>query len=61
MDQITDKVWLGNASASRNIALLKKNGISKVLTVMNNPPHTYKESDGISLNILIYMISLEKT
>ena len=49
MDQITEKVWLGNASHSRNIALLKQNGISKVLTVMNNPPHTYKESDGINL------------
>ena len=52
MNQITDKVWLGNASHSRNIPLLKQNGISKVLTVMNNPPHTYKESDGINLKYI---------
>ena len=52
MDQITDKVWLGNASHSRNISLLKQNGITKVLTVMNNPPHTYKESDGINLKYI---------
>ena len=52
MDQLTDKLWLGNASAARNITLLKKNGITKVLSVMNNPPHTYKESDGVNLKYI---------
>ena len=52
MDQITDKIWLGNASVARNISLLKRNGITKVLSIMNNPPHTYKESDGINLKYI---------
>ena len=52
MDQITDKIWLGNASAARNISLLKTNGISKILSIMNNPPHIYKESDGINLKYI---------
>ena len=52
MDQITDNLWLGNASAARNIKLLKANGINKVLSIMNNPPHTYKESDKITLKYI---------
>ena len=52
MDQITDKIWLGNASAARNIPLLKAKGITKVLSIMNNPPHIYKDSDGINLKYI---------
>ena len=52
MDQITDNLWLGNASVARNINLLKANGINKVLSIMNNPPHTYKESDKITLKYI---------
>ena len=52
MDQITDKIWLGNASAARNISLLKTKGITKVLSIMNNPPHIYKDSDGINLKYI---------
>ena len=52
MDQITDNLWLGNASVARNIKLLKANGINKVLSIMNNPPHIYKESDGINLKYI---------
>ena len=52
MDKITDNLWLGNASVARNINLLKANGINKVLSIMNNPPHTYKESDKIILKYI---------
>ena len=52
MDQITDKIWLGNASAARNISLLKTKGITKVLSIMNNPPYIYKDSDGINLKYI---------
>ena len=55
MNQITDKVWLGNSSSARNVYGLKSNGISKVLSVMNNPPCKYNIRDKINLkHISIY-------
>ena len=52
MDQITDKIWLGNAKSARNVKDLKANGISKVLSIMSNPPYIYKETDNILLKYI---------
>ena len=45
MDQITDNVWLGNYEAANNIDNLKKEGIKKILCVMDFSTPVYKEED----------------
>lgn len=47
MDEITEKIWLGNMQASTHIINLKKNKISKILTLMDSPP---KFNDGFETN-----------
>ena len=46
MDQITDKIWLGNYEAAKNKKNLKRFGITKVLSVMDYAPH-YNIEDNI--------------
>ena len=38
MDQITEKIWLGNYDASRNKNNIKKQGITKILSIMDYAP-----------------------
>ena len=38
MDQITEKIWLGNYDASRNKINLKRQGITKILSIMDYAP-----------------------
>ena len=43
LNEIEDKLWLGNSFAAGNINDLKEKGITKILTVMNGPPKKYDE------------------
>ena len=43
LNEIEDKLWLGNSFAAGNINDLKEKGITKILTVMNGPPLNYDE------------------
>ena len=52
MDQITEKLWLGNYVSSINIIELKKAEIKKVLCVMDSKPFVYKENDGFIQKII---------
>ena len=55
MDKITENVWLGNIEAAININNLKKEGITKVLCLMDYGATTYAEED--KLNQKIFEIS----
>ena len=52
MDQITDKFWLGNLESTFNIDNLKRNGIKKVLTIMDGSPPFFKKEDNITQEII---------
>ena len=52
MDQITEKLWLGNYESSININKLKKARIKKVLCVMDSKPFNYEEKDGINQKVI---------
>ena len=41
INQIEDKLWLGNTFAAANIKDLKEKGITKILTVINGPSSNY--------------------
>ena len=45
MDKIIDNIYLGNCIAAADVDYLKKEGIEKVLTVMNYGCPEYKEND----------------
>ena len=55
MDKITENVWLGNIEAAENIGNLKKEGITKVLCLIDINEPTYAEED--KLNQKIFGIS----
>ncbi len=44
IDKITEKIWLGNSFASKDIINLNKLGIKKILSIMDSPPKL-KEND----------------
>ena len=46
LNEIEEKLWLGNYASSENIKDLKEKGITKILTVMNGFPNIYKKEDG---------------
>ena len=46
LHEITDGLWLGNIAAAEDVIDLKKKGIKKVLTVMNQDGPNYKSEDG---------------
>ena len=52
MDQITEKIWLGNFASSKDINELKNRGIKKVLCIMDYPPFNYEEKDGINQKVI---------
>ena len=45
MDQITDTIYLGNYSAAEGVEDLKKEGIKKILCVMDQDGPTYKKDE----------------
>ncbi len=46
INEIKDGLWLGDNYAANNIKDLKKKGIKKILTVMNQTGPIYKSEDG---------------
>ena len=44
--EIIDGLWLGNIAAAEDVIDLKKKGIKKILTVMNQDGPNYKSEDG---------------
>ena len=46
LDEIEDKLWLGNLKSATNIKDLKEKGIKKILTVMNEKGKSYNKEDG---------------
>ena len=52
MDKITNNIWLGNICSATNVKNLKRLGIQKVLSVMENPAPKYKKEDNIKHGIL---------
>ena len=52
MDQITEKIWLGNYASSKDVNELKNRGIKKVLCIMDYPPFNYEEKDGINQKVI---------
>ena len=52
MNQITEKLWLGNYVSSANINELKKAGIKKVLCVMDTRPFKYDEKNDINQKVI---------
>ena len=46
IDEMFDNIWLGNNSAATDIKDLKKKGIKKILTVMNQDGPNYMPEDG---------------
>ena len=60
IDEIEDKLWLGNSFAAGDIKDLKEKGIKKILTVMNGTPHKYNKEDGFNHKMFeIYDTSYE--
>ena len=52
MDQITDKIYLGNFGAAKNIYNLKNEGITKILSVMDKYAPEYKREDNLLQKII---------
>ena len=52
MDKITENLWLGNYAAASSMTNLKKEGIKKVLCVMDFPTITYNEEDNINQKVI---------
>ena len=46
INEIKDGLWLGDNYAANNVKDLKKKGIKKILTVMNQTGPIYKSEDG---------------
>ena len=46
INEIIDGLWLGNCTSAENVEDLKKKGIKKILTVMNQDGPNYKSEDG---------------
>ena len=45
MDKITENIWLGDDKSAKNITILKKEGINKILSVMDNQFPKYDKKD----------------
>ena len=55
INEIEDKLWLGNSFSAGDIKDLKEKGIKKILTVMNGTPHKYNKEDGFNHKIIDIM------
>ena len=51
LDLIADNIWLGNYFSSKDIEVLKKEGIEKILTIMDDFGPVYKNNDFIHKKI----------
>ena len=47
MDRITNNIWIGNFASAKSINHLKKLGISKILTVIENAAPKYSREDNL--------------
>ena len=45
MDEITEKIWLGNKIASNHFGNLNKHGIKQILSLVNSSPKTDNDKD----------------
>ena len=52
MDKIDDNIWLGDYKAAINITNLKKEGIQKILCVMDNQAPKYNEENNFNRKII---------
>ena len=52
MDKITEKIWLGNYASSVNIPNLKKEGIKKILGIIDVKAPKYKKEDNFIQKIV---------
>ena len=52
MDKITDNIWVGNYEAAINITNLKKEGIKKILCVMDYKSPEYSKEDNFNRKII---------
>ena len=59
LDLIADNIWLGNYFSSKDIEVLKKEGIEKVLTIMDDFGPVYKNNDFIHKKIEIDDVETE--
>ena len=59
MDEIVDNIWLGNYIAAKDKDLLKKQGIKKVLTVMDDYGPIYENNEFIHKKFLVDDINLQ--
>ena len=55
MDEITEKIWLGNMYSSTHINNLNKHGIKKILSLIDSPPGV---GDDIENNIIRKIIKI---
>ena len=55
MDEITEKIWLGNIYSSTHIISLNKHGIKKILSLIDSPPGV---GDDIENNIIRKIIKI---
>ena len=55
MDEITEKIWLGNMYSSTHIINLNKHGIKKILSLIDSPP---KINNDIENNIIRKIIKI---
>ena len=52
IDEILDKLWLGNKSAAKDINDLKNKNIKKILTIMDKDEPKYNDEDGFKHKII---------
>ena len=52
MDHITEYLWLGNFKSANNINNLKKEGIKKILTIMDKTAPFYLKKDNFNHKII---------
>ena len=56
MDEITGKIWLGNKIASTHYNLLKKNGIKKIISLLDFPVEYNKEEESDFIRKVIIIL-----
>ena len=52
MDQITENIWLGGWLSAKKLDILKKEGIKKIICVMDNLPPKYSNEENFIRKII---------
>ena len=52
MDQITEKIWLGGWLSGKKVDILKKEGIKKIICVMDNLPPQYSNEENFNRKVI---------